>query len=96
MESPGNFAYDAPVVVVSELITVSAANGRALTHHAPERRLAEGLSAAVMGFAVAGMQDTGMAAVGFTDETHGAAMAHPSGIGLGQGTSPSTLRVRRS
>ncbi len=37
-----------------------------------------------MGLAVAGMHYTGMAAATFTEELHGAAMAHPSSVGLGQ------------
>ena len=85
MEIPGNLAYDAPVVAVSVLIAVSAATVALWLTTRQNDVWQKALAAAVMGLAVAGMHYTGMAAAGFTEETHGAAMAHPSSIGLGQG-----------
>ena len=84
MRVPGNLAYDPPIVAVSVLIAVTAATVALWLTTRQNDVWQKALAAAVMGLAVAGMHYTGMAAATFTEEMHGAAMAHPSGVGLGQ------------
>ena len=84
MRIPGNLAYDPPIVTVSVLIAVTAATVALWLTTRQNDVWQKALAASVMGLAVAGMHYTGMAAATFTEEMHGAAMAHPSGVGLGQ------------
>ena len=84
MRVPGNLAYDPPIVAVSVLIAVTAATVALWLTTRQNDVWQKALAASVMGLAVAGMHYTGMAAATFTEEMQGAAMAHPSGVGLGQ------------
>ena len=84
MRVPGDLAYDPRIVAVSVLIAVTAAIVALWLTTRQNDIWQKALAAAVMGVAVAGMHYTGMAAATFTEEMHGAAMAHPSGVGLGQ------------
>ena len=84
MRVPGNLAYDLPVVAVSVIIAVTAATVALWLTTRQNDVWQKALAAGVMGLAVAGMHYTGMAAATFTEEMHGAAAAHPSGVGLGQ------------
>ncbi|GJE18175.1 MHYT domain-containing protein [Methylobacterium marchantiae] len=81
---PGNLAYSIPVVAVSVLIAVTAATA-ALWLTFRRNEVWQKIAAAfVMGFAVAGMHYTGMAAATFTAEEAGAHAAHVSALAPGQ------------
>ncbi|MDX7951390.1 MHYT domain-containing protein [Lichenihabitans sp. Uapishka_5] len=85
MQIPGNLAFSGPVVLVSVLIAVTAATVALWLTTRPNGVWQKAVAANVMGFAVAGMHYTGMAAATFTAEAHGASMAaHPGGVSLGQ------------
>ncbi len=73
------------MVVASVLIAVTAATVALWLTTRQNDVWQKAVAACVMGLAVAGMHYTGMAAATFTEETHGAAMAHPSGVGFEQG-----------
>ena len=85
MRVPGNLAFSLPIVAASVLIAVTAATVALWLTTRQNDVWQKAVAACVMGLAVAGMHYTGMAAATFTEETHGAAMAHPSGVGFGQG-----------
>ncbi|MEL6063213.1 MULTISPECIES: MHYT domain-containing protein [unclassified Methylobacterium] len=81
---PGDLAYDPALVAVSVAIAVSAATAAlwlAFRDHAVGRKL---IAAGIMGFAVAGMHYTGMAAATFTAEAAGAPHAHAVMLAPGQ------------
>ncbi|RYC29334.1 response regulator [Lichenibacterium minor] len=84
MEVPGDLAFDPAIVAVSVLIAVTAATVALWLTTRQIDVWQKAVAACVMGLAVAGMHYTGMAAATFTEEMHGAAMAHPGVVGLGQ------------
>ncbi|WP_237481485.1 MHYT domain-containing protein [Lichenibacterium dinghuense] len=84
MEVPGNLAFSPPIVTISVLIAVTAATVALWLTTRQNDVWQKAVAAGVMGVAVAGMHYTGMAAATFTEEAHGANMAHASGVGLGQ------------
>ena len=84
MRIPGDMAYSPPIVGVSVLIAVTAASAALWLTTRQNDVWQKAVAAGVMGLAVAGMHYTGMAAATFTEEAHGAAMAHASGVALGQ------------
>ena len=84
MRIPGDMAYSPSIVGVSVLIAVTAATVALWLTTRQNGVWQKAIAAGVMGLAVAGMHYTGMAAATFTEEAHGAAMAHASGVGLGQ------------
>ena len=85
MRVAGNLAFSLPIVAASALIAVTAATVALWLTTRQNDVWQKAVAACVMGLAVAGMHYTGMMAATFTEETHGAAMAHPSGVGFGQG-----------
>ena len=84
MDVPGNLAFSPPVVAASVLIAVTAATAALWLATRQNDVWQKAVAACVMGLAVAAMHYTGMAAATFTEEVHGAGMAHASGVGLGQ------------
>ena len=85
MDVPGDLAFSLPIVALSALIAVTAATVALWLTTRQNDVWQKAVAACVMGLAVAGMHYTGMAAATFTEETHGAAMAHASGVGFAQG-----------
>ena len=85
MEVPGDFAFSPLVVSLSVLIAISAATTALWLATRQSDVWQKALAACVMGLAVAGMHYTGMAAATFTEEAHGAPMAHVTGVDLAQG-----------
>ncbi len=84
MDIPGDLAFDPATVALSVVIAVTAATTALWLTTRQNDVWQKALAACVMGLAVAGMHYTGMAAATFTEEMHGAATAHASGVGLGQ------------
>ena len=84
MRIPGDLAFSPSIVGLSVLIAVTAATVALWLTTQQTGVWQKAVAATVMGFAVAGMHYTGMAAATVTEESHGAVMAHAGGVTLGQ------------
>ena len=84
MHVPGRLTYSAPIVAASVVIAVTAATAALWITSRDNTMWQRLLAATIMGFAVAGMHYTGMAAATFTTLASDGGSAHPVGTALGQ------------